>query len=364
MKSHSSRRWLAAWLFVLVFAQSGRAGDPKPLVEESLKPFLENKPYLAVAVGVVTPDGRPIYTFGAVKVPKGTQRPTTTTMFALGSLTKAYAGVLLADLVRDGKLKLDDPAQNYMPEGFTLPKRGDKPITILDLATHYSGLPAQPECLDFKGNPYASLTPEAIAKDLAATKLESDPGTKYEYSNYGAGLLGHALAKAAGAKSFEDALVVRICNPLGLKDTRVNLSDAQNARLAPGFSKKGKLAEHWRFAMLESCGGLFSTATDQLQFLAANLGMVDTPLTAAMKDSHQARRDTDDKNRRIGLCWQTLPLRRSSPKTIIWHNGGTEAARCFLGFVPDAKVGVVILTNSENVPDGIAIGLLQKLIPE
>ena len=111
--------------------------------------------------------------------------------------------------MRDGKIKLDDPAQKYMPDGFTLPTRGDKPITILDLATHYSGMPVQPECLDFKGNPYASLTPEAIAKDLAAAKLESDPGTKYEYSNYAAGLLGHALAKAAGAKSFEAALVAQ-----------------------------------------------------------------------------------------------------------------------------------------------------------
>jgi serine-type D-Ala-D-Ala carboxypeptidase/endopeptidase len=364
MKNHSPCRWLLVGLFAVLAANPTHSADPKPLVEESLKPFLENKPYLAVAVGVVTPEARPIYTFGTYKVGRMLQRPGSTTIFALGSLTKAYAGVLLADLVRDGKIKLDDPAQKYMPDEFVLPKRGDKPITILDLATHYSGMPVQPDCLEFKGNPYANLTPALIAKDLAAAKLESDPGTKYEYSNYGAGLLGHALAKAASAKSFEEALVARVCNPLGMKDTRVNLSDAQNARLAPGYSKKGKLAEHWRFAMLESCGGLFSTADDQVQFIAANLGIVESPLVAAMKDSQQPRRDTDSKTQRIGLGWHTMPLRRSSPKTIIWHNGGTDAARCFLGFVPDAKVGIVILTNSENVPDGIAIGLLQKLIPE
>ena len=144
----------------------------------------------------------------------------------------------------------------------------------------------------------------------------------------------------------------------------MNLSDAQKARLGPGYSKKGKLAEHWRFAMLESCGGLFSTVTDQVQFMAANLGMVDLPIVAAMKDSQKPLRDTDTKNSRIGLGWHTLPLRRNSPLTIIWHNGGTDSARCFLGFVPDAKVGVVILTNSEHSVDGLAIGILQKLIAD
>jgi len=352
---------LAIFAFVPIPAL---AADPKPIVEEAVKAFIDKKPYVSVMVGIITPDGRPTYSFGNVWLGGKLQRPNGSTIYALGSLTKAYTGVLLADLVRDGKIKLEDPAQKYMPDGLTLPTRGDKPITILDLATHYSGMPAQPDCLDFKGNPYASLTPEAIAKDLAATKLESDPGTKYEYSNYGAGLLGHALAKAAGAKSFEEALVDRVCNPLGMKDTRVHLSEAQQARLVPGYSKKGKLVEHWRFAMLESCGGLFSTVNDQVQFMAANLGMIDLPLVAAMKDSQKPRRDTDTKNSRIGLGWHTLPLRRNSPLTIVWHNGGTDAARCFLGFVPDAKVGIVVLTNSEHDPDGVAIGLLQKLIPD
>jgi serine-type D-Ala-D-Ala carboxypeptidase/endopeptidase len=364
MNYSMNRQMLFAMAIIVAVATRTAAADPKKIVEESVKSFTDKKPYVCVMVGLITPEGRPTYSFGNVWLNDKLQRPNGSTIYALGSLTKAYAGVLLADLVREGKIKLEDPAQNYMPEGWILPKHGDKPITILDLATHYSGMPVQPECLDFKGNPYASLTPEAIAKDLASTKLESDPGTKYEYSNYGAGLLGHALAKAAGAKSFEEALVARVCNPLGMKDTRVHLSDAQQARLGPGYSKKGKLAEHWRFTMLESCGGLFSTVTDQVQFMSANLGLVDLPIVAAMKDSQKPLRDTDSKNSRIGLGWHTLPLRRNSPLTIIWHNGGTDASRCFLGFVPDAKIGVVVLTNSEHDPDGMAIGLLQKLIAD
>src|SRR5262249_47655511 len=150
-------------------------------------------------------------------------------------------------LVRQGKLKLDDPAQKYLPPELVLPKRGDTPINILDLTTHYSGIPVQPDCLDFKGNPYARLTPAVLGQDLTAIKLQSEPGTAYDYSNYGAGLLGHALAKAAGAKSFDDALTKLVCEPLKLTDTRVRLSDSQEKRLAPGFSKYGKPADHWRW---------------------------------------------------------------------------------------------------------------------
>ena len=211
---------------------------------------------------------------------------------------------------------------------------------------------------------HAAINGATEAEFLARSPLENEPGTKYDYSNYGAGLLGHALAKAAGAKSFEEALVQRVCGPLALKDTRVRLSAEHAARLAPGFNKKGKPAEHWRFALLESCGGLFSTAGDQVQFIAANLGVTESLLLAAMKDSQRMRRDADEPGRRVGLCWHTIPLSAGSKRSIVWHNGGTGAARCFLGFVPDAKIGVVILTNFERSVDGPAIELLQKLVAE
>jgi CubicO group peptidase (beta-lactamase class C family) len=317
-----------------------------------------------MAVGVVTPERRHMYFFGTVKLKGEDRAPDGSTLFALGSLTKAYTGVLLAELVREGKVKLDDPAQKHLPPEFVLPTRGKKPITLFDLATHYSGMPVQPDCLDFKGNPYAKLTPAMIAENLADVELERDSGSGYGYSNYGAGLLGYALAHAAGAKSYEDALVQHVCNPLGLSDTRIRLSDAQERRLVAGYSKKGEPRDHWRFGMLESCGGLFSTATDQMQFLAANLGLVEKPIAAAMKESHAPRRDAKYEPMRIGLCWHTLPLRRGSDRTIVWHNGGTFAARCFMGFVPDAKTGVVILSGSEEDVDPLGFGLLRKLLPE
>src|SRR5439155_461986 len=151
-------RLLPAAIMTAIAVTRTFAADPKPIVDDVIRPLLKNKPYLGIAVGVVTPDTRQTYFYGNVKLAGQERPPDAATIFALGSLTKAYTGVLLADLVSARKAKFDDPAQKYLPSEWVLPKRGDKPITLLDLATHYSGLPVQPDCLDFQGNPNASLT--------------------------------------------------------------------------------------------------------------------------------------------------------------------------------------------------------------
>lgn len=340
------------------------ADDFRPAVDEIVLPFLKDKDYLGMMVGIVTPNGASTFSYGNVTIGGEQRPPDGETIFALASLTKAYTGVLLADLVRAGKIKLDDPAQEYLPPEWVLPTRGDKAITILDLTTHHSGLPVQPLVLNFLGNPYASLTVERIGKDLGKTKLESDPGSAFDYSNYGAGLLGHALAKAAGASSFDEALTERIVGPLQMKDTRVRLSDVQKARRAAGFSKAGKPTDHWEFALLEACGGLNSTINDQMRFLSANLGLTPSPLLPALLDSHQPRRDTDKNPQKIGLGWIVMPLRADSKHSVVWHNGGTRATHSYLAFVPDAKVGVVMLAGADQRIDPLALALLRKLVPE
>lgn len=352
-------------LAVVVSICCAAAGeDQGPLVDEVVKPFLADKDYLGLTVGVVTPKSTKIYSYGKVTLGGEQRPPDGDTIFALASLTKAYAGVLLADLVRAGKIQLDDPAQKYLPAEWVLPTRDGKAVTILDLATHHSGVPVQPKCLNFLGNPYSSLTIEKIGKDLKNTELESEPGSKFTYSNYGFGLLGHALAKAAGAESFDDALAARITGPLGMKDTRVQLNDAQKARRAAGFTKAGKPADHWEFALLEACGGLNSTIHDQVRFLSANLGLTPSPLLPSLRDSRQPRRNTERKPQQIGLGWIVMPLRPESKHSVVWHNGGTRATHSFLGLVPDAQVGVVILAGADQRIDPLALDLLRKLVPE
>jgi CubicO group peptidase (beta-lactamase class C family) len=143
------------------------------------------------------------------------------TVFEIGSITKVFTALLLTEMVKRGEVALDDPVSKYLPDHASMPARDGKQITLLDLATYTSGLPRNPDGIpNFGDNPYASYRVEQLYAFLSNHALRFDPGTHYEYSNLGFGLLGHVLALQANA-SYEDLVVSRICAPLGLEDTRI-----------------------------------------------------------------------------------------------------------------------------------------------
>jgi CubicO group peptidase (beta-lactamase class C family) len=351
-----------------VFPAPGRADDLKARIDAVVGPFLKDRKYLGLAVGVVQPAGRRAFGYGHVTLAGKEVVPDESTVFEIGSITKVFTGLLLADLVREGVVKLDDPAQKHLPKELHLPKRGDREITLLDLATHTSGLPVQPTDLlgsVFKtpladwGNPYAHYGLAELGKNLAAIKLERDPGGKYAYSNLGAGVLGHALVHAARASSYDHLLVRRITGPLGMRDTLVRLNTEQQERKAPGHGRWGE-ASAWDFASCEGCGGIRSTVHDMLWFAAASLGRPKTDLLPSMRLALEPRRDTGTKDRRIGLFWHTLRLPGGGPE-VLWHNGGTGGYRSFLGLVPPAGTAVVVLSNSDKGVEDIALEILKLL---
>src|SRR5262245_59321932 len=133
---------------------------------------------------------------------------------------------MLAELVLEKKIRPDDPVQRWLPQDWKLPRRDDRDITFLDLATHTSGLPVQPANLVMHAifsksvdDPYSTFDSAAIVKYLTDAKLDRAIGSKHDYSNLGVGLLGHALAKAGGADSFEQLLRRQITEPLEMKST-------------------------------------------------------------------------------------------------------------------------------------------------
>jgi len=130
------------------------------------------------------------------------------TVFEIGSITKVFTALLLADTVARGEVKLTDPVEKYLPaEG--RPKSVDnKPISLLDLVTYTSGLPRLPTNFSpqDKANPYADYTVEQLYKFLSEYTPRYYPGSHYEYANLGFGLLGHVLALQAG-RSYEELVV-------------------------------------------------------------------------------------------------------------------------------------------------------------
>jgi D-alanyl-D-alanine-carboxypeptidase/D-alanyl-D-alanine-endopeptidase len=158
------------------------------------------------------------------------------TVFEIGSISKVFTTLLLAEMVTRGEVALNDPVAKYLPGNAAMPARNEKQITLLDLATYTSGLPRLPDGIDnTSDNPYAAYTIAQLYAFLSNHTLRFDPGTHYEYTNLGFGLLGHVLALRANA-SYEELVISRICAPLGLEDTRISLNTSMRERLAQGSS--------------------------------------------------------------------------------------------------------------------------------
>src|SRR5688572_24477142 len=169
---------------------------------------------VGVVVGIIEPAGRRVVVYG--KSAASNDRPLDgDTVFQIGSVTKVFTGLLLADMVQRGEVKVDDPASKYLPSGVRMPERG-RPITLIDLSKHWSGLPSMPTnfSLDARPNPYEAYSVEELYQFLSSYELPREPG-KQEYSNLGVALLGRLLARHAGME-YEELLKQRALAPLGL----------------------------------------------------------------------------------------------------------------------------------------------------
>ncbi|KRF00189.1 hypothetical protein ASG88_12455 [Nocardioides sp. Soil777] len=282
------------------------------------------------------------------------------TLHEIGSITKTFTSLLLADGVVRGEWSLDDPVRALLPPGTVVPTRDGADITLAHLATHTSGLPNAPIPL-LRGSvemlrgrdPYARLTPDGLLAALAGATLARTPGTGgVHYSNLGVGVLGQALAHAAGT-SYAALVEERVCRPLGLVDTATHdrLTDEQRARLAPGHRSRRRPAASWPLDGLPGAGALRSTADDVLRYLAAQLEPDSTPLADAVRLTQQPR---VEGRQPIGLGW----LRNDGPDPLWWHNGGTGGFRSFAGFVPTRRTAVVVLSNHARSVDLLGLRTL------
>lgn len=321
------------------------------------------KQSVGIVVGVIEPAGRRVVAYG--QLAKNDPHPLSgDTVYEIGSITKVFTSLLLAEAVARGEVALTDPVGKFLPSAVKMPERGGRSITLLDLATHTSGLPRMPDNFAPKdpANPYADYSTENLYAFLSGYQLTRDIGTEYEYSNLGGGLLGHALALQARATDYESLVHARVIAPLGLTSTAITLTPAMKARLAAGHGATLQPVANWDVTTLAGAGGLRSTTNDLLTFLAANLGYVRTPLAPAMAAMLKVRRPTPSSNLAVALGWHVFS---AHDKEIVWHNGGTAGYRTFIGFDPKARVGVVVLSNAGTPagPDDIGRHLLDAESP-
>jgi serine-type D-Ala-D-Ala carboxypeptidase/endopeptidase len=310
---------------------------------------------VGLVVGIVDADGRRIVCRG------GAGRPDDEplggdTLFEIGSTTKAFTGLLLADMAGRGEVGLDDPVERFLPADVRLAQPGGRPITLEALATHTSGLPhdADNYAARDRANPFADYTVSRFYEFLRRWRPGDGAAGVHQYSNVGMGLLGHALALRAGV-DFQTLVRTRIAEPLGMRSTVVDLPEPLAARLASGHDFDGRPTVHTAVPVIEGAGALRSTADDLLVFLAAESGLTATPLAAAMTAQLSARQATgraDFQFQALGWCVTTDP-----GGEVAWHVGRTTGFRAFLGLDRGRGVGVAVLGNQATAGAGEDIGL-------
>jgi len=348
-------------LAALVLAAPAAAQHFPPNAEilELIRTRVEEGRATGIVVGVLEADGtRRIQAYGD---PGPDALPLSAeSVFEIGSISKVFTSIALADMAADGLLSIEDPVQDYLPQGVTLPSRPGQTVRFVDIATHRSALPRLPGNISpaDPNNPYADYTVEMLYEFLNTHTLRRDVGAEFEYSNLAVGLMGHVLALRSGT-DYETLMKARILDPLGMTKSGVTLTADMARHFVKGHDPSGAVVPNWDLPTLAGAGALRSDMNDMLDFLEANVGEPTSKLERAMRTSHQPRASVGGADS-IGLNWI---MHAVGDDRIVWHNGGTAGFRTWIGFDPVRGVGAVVLTNSAHGADDIGMHLVNAAAP-
>ncbi|MER6090031.1 serine hydrolase domain-containing protein [Streptomyces bluensis] len=289
---------------------------------------------------------------------------TAATRFEIGSATKTFTALLLAEQAARGELNLDDSLARHLPAVATGPAARHT-ITLTHLATHTSALPGTPPglprllpalCGPLLQAPlpsrmtaaYAAYTPDHALRALGRTRLRARPGTRVRYSNYAVGLLGQALSAAAGGIPYPDLLDTRVLRPLGLRETDCTTTAPSGTTQATGYWHH-RAQPPLRMPALTASGELRSSTRDLLTVTEA---LIDPASATGVPPSlHTALRDVQRPRLRIprgttllALVWNIRP--RPDGSHLYFHTGGTFGFSTFIGFNPHHRTALVALANT------------------
>ena len=349
----------------------------KPIVLENMGN--KSSGGVSIVVGVITPNGTSVSGYGNISKANSTE-VNGDTIFDIGSLTKIFTAALLADMVKRGIVNLDDPIEKYLPSNVTVPSYNGHKITLENLATHTSGLSDLPRTVVGPGH-YRNLPTQQIYNFISNSSLVSEPGTRYNYSNLGGGLLGHILSLKAGIP-YEQLLRDRILNVLGMDSTGIAMNstkittplpDLIKSRLAKGHVG-GKEISSLTFLpeVLQPSGAVYSSANDLLKYLSANMGLIDTKINDILQDTQLIRHEeyTATGNSSVthdfivaytGLVWNIL-TNLGGEDTVIQKDGGIQGYTSFIAFNPTKHMGLVVLCSCDSDAGDVNPGFLGGLL--
>ncbi len=327
----------------------------------------------ALSVAIVEGDAVSLVSWGwedgAGKAPAGPD-----TRYEIGSLSKAFTGLLLADAAEEGLLSEDDALSSLLPAEVSAGRPFLAEVRLRDLTTHTAGFPRMPPSLGvslrslggtyFGANPYDGLDGDSILSILSSMRPPETIGKDWSYSNFGAGVLGLVIGRARGS-GYESALAERIAVPLGMRDTRVRLEGGERKMLVRGYRGYvriggvflGARSEPWDMDDgMAGAGGIRSTARDMSKLLRACASGSWKPAERSMRPLFEV-----SGTRRMGMGW-IMDGAPGGARTIVWHNGQTGGFNSYLAFDPAAGKGVFVIANCVVSVQPLGKDLLAKML--
>lgn len=334
-------------------AGSAPARDIPTAMNQAATTLLQTKLLHATSIAVIYRGKEFILHRGELETGKANP-PDDTTLYEIGSVSKTFSGLLLAQAVLDGKAALDDPIQKYLPTAYPNLQSQGNPIRLRHLITHTSNMPGMLPLhvngvlKDFTahGTPaklnaaYASYGQQQFWRDLHTVSIKGALGKDYAYSSAGTELVAHALEKIYGTP-YEALLTQFLARAAGMHDTKLRVTAQDARRLAPGYHSDNPVATTpmpqlpWG-----ASGNLKSTMPDMVKYLRLQLGA-----NPAVLESHKPLVRFQD-NFSIGYFWNIGQNRQLGTHYV--HHGGVPRAQSYAYIVPKYQLGVFIITNQSG----------------
>jgi CubicO group peptidase (beta-lactamase class C family) len=325
-------------------------------VERLVRPYIQKGNTAGIVVAVINGGKIRRYSYGTTDKNKNELPDPNKTIFEIGSVTKTFTSLLLAQQVSKGRMRLNDPVSKYLPDSIPLLSFKGAPIQIVHLANHTSGLPRLPSNI-FNGhvdprNPYKHYVADSLYSFLIQFRPTVPPGTVFSYSNLGAGILGTILEEQYHM-DFGHVVIKHICKPLGMLHTFVDIPKPLLTDFAQGYNENGIATIPWDLASLKGSGAIRSTLNDMIRFVQAQMNGRSV-LEKYVQQTHIST--FCGPGQVMGLGWR---IDTTGQQTYYHHSGGTGGFRSFIGLNIERQLAVVILSNAAEEVTKIGEGILR-----
>jgi len=323
-------------------------GNLELSIETEAQHFIENGNSVGLVVAIYKDNKNIVKSFGVKNLETGIA-PDENTVFQIGSVTKIFTASLLQILCDEGVVDMDSTLKDLIGDITPLAKKIEQ-VSLRELVTHTSGFPKIPRSIinkinDITGkkniliNPYSYLELKDILDYLKDPDEKCISG-KFNYSNYGMGLLGHIL-EICTEKSLNVLFDEKIFTPLNMNNSTIEITHEMSNNLATGYTKKNKETPMWDFGALAGAGALSSTASDMIRFVIENITS-NSILSKKFKKMH-----IKQFNGKTGIGWMLPSMLEHffGESTIVWHNGMVGGYTSYVSIDTENNTGVVILSN-------------------